>query len=161
MLLYSLLAVQRASAVPCASSTVQKLNVRNSAEAQALARAVACEGGSFDIIWSADVLLNQTISISSSTTVNIRAAPEQEAVISGGGTVRLFDFVGNGTLYLEGLVLRDGFVQGSGGAVNAAVPGSFLSLKDCTFLNNTARENTRSHSCSVLVQAVEHRRGFK
>jgi hypothetical protein len=143
------------SAVPCNTTALQKLTVRNSADAQALANAVACEGGAFEAVWSGDILLSETITIAASTSLKVRAAKQQQAIVRGGGSVRLFDFAGNGTLYLEGLVLRDGYVQGSGGAVNAAILGSFLSITDCTFFNNTAREYASTYTLfTQLVQCL-------
>eukprot|EP00953_Heterococcus_sp_UTEX-ZZ885_P019322 10796-Heterococcus_DN1.PRE.2 len=147
--------LQYTSAAPCNTTTLQQLTVRTSAEAEALARAVACEGGSFEVIWSGNILLSETITIAASTSLKVRAAKQQQAIVRGGGSVRLFDFAGNGTLYLEGLVLRDGYVQGSGGAVNAAIQGSFLSLTDCSFFNNTAREYAGTYtSFTQLVQCL-------
>jgi predicted outer membrane repeat protein len=159
--------------VPCAVAAQRlcapsnKISVSSEKDANALAAAANCTGGSISAIWSGSVQLTTTILVGNRTSLTITGA--REAVIDGGDAIQLFDVQG-GTLILknlklthanasmtEGMPLNGAAVSGTSGARLEAYNTKFqysgadgqggaiacvrycsLLLDNCTFDSNSA-----------------------
>lgn len=152
--------------------------VSTTAEASELSEALLCTGaGQFEVEWEGKVLLERPIAISDSSFVKITGAPG-EAMVDGGGALRLFHISGNSTLELHGLSLVNGSVVGadlnsvddispdlvgnySGAAVYVLDEDSRLSASNCSFIgNNASYFGGETRYPSILYWKVLLRRRF-
>lgn len=107
--------------------------VDSSAQAQVLAAAVNCSGGSFEVEWRGSVIVNEPIYIVDGTVVAVTGA-DSGAVIDGNAATRLFT-VFNAVLSLSGVNISNG-ASTVGGAIAAS--GSTLSFNRTNFVGNRA-----------------------
>lgn len=122
---------------------VSARNVSTTAEALELSDALLCSGpGQFEVEWIGAVLLAETIVVSNGLSLKVSGRGE-EAIIDGGGGVRLFEVLIGSVLELDKVSLvrggpgHDGSSLNYGGAV--IVSGlSRLTATECFFKDNNA-----------------------
>ena len=78
-----------ASALPCRTDLPNQWLVETAEDAQDLAEAVYCSGGSFEVLWNGIVIVNTTILVVDRTVLKISGVGSDNA-IDGGGITRLF-----------------------------------------------------------------------
>ena len=128
------LCVELASPIPaCPVELQSEWVVESTIQAQALAKAVRCSGGSFHVTWKGKVILDETISIFNGTFVNVTSADADSAII-GDGNSRLFAVV-NASLHLCNITLSNGSTT-YGGAIAAS--RSRLTFEGVAFTGNVA-----------------------
>ncbi len=120
-------------AVPCAAGVQQVWTVETSEDAQALAAAVNCSGGSFEVEWVGRVAVDETIYVVDGTVLAINGA-DTAAVIDGNSAMRLFTVV-DAVLHLSDVNITSG-ASLAGGAIAAA--GSVLTFDRTNFDGNSA-----------------------
>eukprot|EP00752_Nemacystus_decipiens_P008479 g7576.t1 len=124
---------QPPAALPCAADVQRTWVVETAAQAQALAAAVNCSGGSFEVEWRGTVIVDEPIYVVDGTVLALTGAG-LEAVMDGNSTTRLFTVV-DAALHVSGVNMSSG--AGSvGGAV--AATGSILTLNGTNFAGNSA-----------------------
>ena len=110
--------------------------MKTAAQAQTLAAAVNCSGGSFEVEWRGAVIVDDPIYVLGGTVLTVTGVGS-EAVIDGNSTTRLFTVV-NASLHVSGVNITSG--SGIvGGAV--AAEGSTLTLNGTSFVGNSATGN--------------------
>ncbi|CAM9468153.1 unnamed protein product [Ectocarpus sp. 6 AP-2014] len=124
------------TALPCSAEVQQTWVVDDSAQAQALASAVNCSGGSFEVEWRGTVVVESVFYVVDGTTLSI-TGDGSSAAIDGNAATRLFTVV-NAALHLTGVDVTSG-ASTTGGAIAAA--GATLTLNQTNFLRNTATGN--------------------
>eukprot|EP00903_Cladosiphon_okamuranus_P017744 g16334.t1 len=124
----------------CSAALPKEWVVEDTAGATALARAIDCTGGAFDVEWKGHVAVTHTIWVSGGTALNITGvwAGATPAVADGGGENRIFG-VANASLHLDGMVLTNGHAI-VGGAVYVAL-GTARFEGQMSFVNNSADEH--------------------
>lgn len=132
------------SALPCSADVQREWVVQTSTQAQALAAAVHCSGGAFEVEWKGSVIVGEPIYVSGGTFLSI-TGDGAGAVIDGNETTRLFTVV-NATLHLNSLNVSQG-ASIIGGAIAAA--SSSVELNKTNFIGNVAT----GHGGGVYVSA--------
>ena len=130
LLLLLLLLLPDSHASPC-PTTVEKMIVANTSDAEKLTEALLCDGpGRFAVTWHGDVVLSRTLSVSNASTLNVVGYSESVddtdtgAAVIGEGAVLLFAVDLGSSISLTGLTL-------SGGDGALSVTGkSFVELYD-------------------------------
>lgn len=89
------------AALPCAADAQRMWVVETSAQAQALAAAVNCSGGAFEVEWRGAVIVDQPIYVLDGTVLTVAGAGS-DAVIDGNSATRLFTVV-NASLHVSGV----------------------------------------------------------
>ncbi|CAM9651378.1 unnamed protein product [Ectocarpus fasciculatus] len=132
------------AALPCSAGVQQTWVVDEQEQAHALATAVNCSGGSFEVEWRGTVVMEVPIVIGAGTVLTITGVgldtvddDSSDAVIHGNEGTRLFSVV-DATLYLSNITIAFGSST-VGGAIAAA--GSTLTLVGTTFVGNTATDH--------------------
>lgn len=120
-------------AVPCSSEVQQAWVVETPAQVRALAAAVNCSGGSFEVEWRGGVVVDEPIYVVDGTFLTVSGA-DTGAVIDGNTATRLFT-VTNAVLRLNNVAVRSG--DGITGGAIAAV-GSSLTFNQTDFVGNSA-----------------------
>ena len=120
---------------PCSAQVKRDWLVETTIQAQALAEAVHCSGGTFDVEWRGSIIMNTEIVVADGTTLNITGSVGSSAVLDGGGRSRLFKVV-NASLQLNEIEVRNGYAT-FGGAIVAI--SSTLTLRRTIFASNTAK----------------------
>jgi hypothetical protein len=92
-------------------------------------RAAIQQGGTVTFACDGVITLSQTISISGTVTLD---GTGRSVVLSGGGTVRLFEVTSGGSLTLAGLTLQDANAPEGGAILNNGT----LMATTCVFRNN-------------------------
>lgn len=124
-------------AVPPCSADVQKAwVVDTSAQAQALAAAVNCSGGSFEVEWRGRVVVDEPIFVVDGTVLAVTGAGS-DAVMDGGGLIRVLTVV-DASLLVSRVNISSG-ASVVGGAIAAA--GSTLVFNQTNFVGNSATGN--------------------
>lgn len=119
----------------CPSEGQSQWVVEDTAGAFALANAVSnCSGGNFDVDWRGHVFVNTTLWVVDGTSLTVRGAGDDDAVVDGGGHTRPFVVV-NASLHLDGLDVENGAAE-FGGAIFAG--GARVTLNGTRLSNNTA-----------------------
>jgi hypothetical protein len=113
----------------------QNFTVSTTAEADAAAAAVRCNGGRFNVYVKGHVMVNNTFSLPTGNTLYM-FADGADAVMDGGGSVQLIKGAPGSYISLTGLRLQGGFSLSGGGAVGS--PAGRVDAKGCTFFNNSA-----------------------
>lgn len=143
------------TALPCSAEVQQTWLVEDSAHAQALAAAVNCSGGSFEVEWRGRVVMDEPIYVVDGTVLTI-TGEGTGAVIDGNATTRLFTVV-NAVLYLSGLNISNG-ASVTGGAI--AATSSSLTFNRTNFVGNEATSQGAACMCPVAptcpVSGVGH-----
>ena len=122
------------SALPCSADVQRTWVVDNSAKAKALAAAVNCSGGSFEVEWRGSVVVEDgPIYVTNGTILTITGVGS-DALIDGNASTRLFTVV-DASLHVSGVTISYG-VSTAGGAIAAA--GSSLMFHQTNFIGNTA-----------------------
>ena len=123
------------AALPCSTEEVRPVGtvVEASEQARALAAAVNCSGGSFEVEWRGRVVVDETIHVGDRTVLTVRG-DDTRAVIDGNATTRLFTVV-NATLHLIDVNVTSG-ASIAGGAIAAA--GSVVTFNRTNFIRNIA-----------------------
>ena len=121
------------AALPCPAEVQQAWTVESTEQARALAAAVNCSGGSFEVEWRGSVVIDETIHVLDGTVLTISGA-DTSAVIDGNASSRLFTIV-SATLHLRDVNITSG-ASVAGGAIAAA--GSVLTLNRTNFIGNSA-----------------------
>ena len=109
--------------------------VENTTQAQALAEAVNCSGGSFEVEWKGTIFVGTEIVIEDGTVLKI-VGTSSDAVMDGRSITRLFRVV-NASLQLNNLEVRNGHAT-YGGAIVAI--SSTLIISGASFTGNKANE---------------------
>ena len=117
----------------CPGAFQTKWVVENTTQVQALAEAVNCSGGSFEVGWKGTIVVATEIVIQNRTSLRIFGMGS-DAVVDGGGNTRLFRVV-NASLQLSNLEIRNGSAT-FGGAI--AAMASTLNISRSNFTGNTA-----------------------
>ena len=128
-------------------TTVQAMDVRNTADAENLAEALLCDGsGSFAVSWYGDIILSRTISVSNESTLNITGFSERTggAFATNDGTLLLFQVDRGSNVLLSSLTL-----SGGDGALRVTVD-SFVEMVDCSFMYNNG-SSTHGGGLTVLL----------
>lgn len=94
------------AALSCPAEAQRTWVVEDSEQAHALAEAVNCSGGSFEVEWRGAVIVETPFFIGVGTTLAISGA-DSSAVIDGNGGTRLFTVV-NATLHLSSVSVASG-----------------------------------------------------
>lgn len=129
-----------ASAAPTdCPAAVQKLNVNNAEEAQELADAVACSGGSFEVNWDSDVALLTSIVVGEGTRLLVRGSGTKSASIDGLSKRRIFEVGDAGSLLLVDILLHHGRAPKNsfGGAIHVGADAEVV-CTGCEVRNSTA-----------------------
>eukprot|EP00903_Cladosiphon_okamuranus_P017270 g15914.t1 len=121
------------AAVPCAAGAPRAWVVETPAQARALAAAVNCSGGSFEVEWRGTVVVDEPIYVVDGTILAVTGA-NSEAVIDGNSATRLFTVI-DAALHVSGVNMSSG-AGIVGGAIAAA--GSILTLNRTNFAGNSA-----------------------
>lgn len=119
--------------IPCPANRQLEWVVGSTLEAQAVAAAVNCSGGSFNVEWRGSVVVNETIVVAGGTVLNVTGAASG-STLDGDGLTRLFTVV-NASLYMSNVNVSNGYAF-YGGAIAAS--GSNLTLHRTTFIGNAA-----------------------
>lgn len=110
-------------------------NISNPSQANDLAEALACsESTQFLVDWYGKVELKRTLAIRNGSILTITGV--ENAVIAGGGEIRLFSVVGS-SLYLKNSTLEGGWAQGKGGAIFAN-SSSNIDIHSCNLTDSSA-----------------------
>eukprot|EP00752_Nemacystus_decipiens_P012585 g11145.t1 len=118
---------------PCSVDTPRRWLVDSAAQAQALAAALNCSGGWFEVEWAGHIAIDESIYVVDGTVLAVTGV-EPGAVIDGNGSTRLFVVV-NATLHVNGVNITRG-ASSTGGAIAAA--GAILTLNRTTLIENHA-----------------------
>ena len=139
--------------VPCSVDGKRVWVVEDSAQAGALAEAVNCSGGSFEVFWRGEVVVDKTIYVFDGTVLNVTGAGPT-ASMDGHSTTRLISVV-NAWVHLIGVNMTHG-IGTVGGAIAAA--RSNLSFDGSTFFGNVATDHGGAvyASDSSVVSFVGH-----
>lgn len=121
------------AARPCSADVRRIWLVNNATQARALAAAINCSGGSFEVEWRGHIVVDEAIHVTDRTVLTVTGA-EPGAVVDGNGSTRLFTVV-NATLHLINVNISFG-ASVIGGAIAAA--GSTLTLNRTNFVGNRA-----------------------
>ena len=120
---------------PCAVEIQRTWVVEDSTQARALAQAVNCSGGTFDVLWKGFVTVERTIYVASGTVLTITGVGEPStAVIHGGLQTQILTAI-NASLH----VINVSFSLGSsvfGGAIAASA--SNMTFTRTSFVGNMA-----------------------
>lgn len=119
---------------PCSPEVQQAWVVESTAQAQALAAAVDCSGGSFEVEWRGSVVVDTPINIGDGTVLSVTGGGFSPARIDGNYSTQLFRVI-NATLHATDIDIH----RGSGiygGAIAAA--GSRLTFDNANFTANDA-----------------------
>ena len=119
--------------LPCLPEQ-QKWKVENSSQAHALAEALNCSGGAFEVEWIGYIDVTEPFVVLDGTVLELTGIVSTRTFIDGGGTTELFT-VFNASLVISNITLVNG-TSTSGGAIAAL--GSNVSLSQTAFLGNTA-----------------------
>lgn len=122
--------------IPCPANRQLEWVVENTLEAQAVAEAVNCSGGSFNVEWRGSVVVSETIVVAGGTVLKVTGAGSG-STLDGDGFTRLFTVV-NASLYLSNVNVSNGYAF-YGGAIAAS--GSNLTLHRTAFTGNAASKN--------------------
>ena len=122
-----------APALPCSAEVQQAWTVENSEQAQALAAAVNCSGGSFEVEWRGRIVVNQPIYVMHGTVLSVKGAGHG-AVIDGNASTRIFTVV-DAALHLSDINVTSG-ASVAGGAIAAAA--SVMTFDQTNFIGNSA-----------------------
>ena len=129
------LCVESPPTIPaCPTGLQSEWVVENATQARELVEAIRCSGGSFHVTWKNKVTLDETVSISDGTFLNVTSASASNAIIVGDGKSRLFAVV-NASLHLCNVTLSNGNAT-YGGAVAAS--RSKLTFDRVVFAGNVA-----------------------
>ncbi|CAM9601541.1 unnamed protein product, partial [Ectocarpus fasciculatus] len=123
---------------PCPADSEWNWVVGDSVQALALAEAVNCSGGWFEVEWVGSVVVNKTIYVADGTVLTITGAAGSNAALDGNSSTRLFTVV-DASLHLHGVNMSHG-ASISGGAI-AAGGGSTLTFNKTNFIGNVALGN--------------------
>jgi hypothetical protein len=121
---------------------LNKLNfdVSTAKDAAELTAAAACSGNALTATWHGALVLADTITVGSNTSLAITATSGKlfsaAATIDGNSTTRLF--VVNGNLTITGITLQNGFSSIQGGAISASA-SAFVVLKNCRLTGHRAQ----------------------
>ena len=118
----------------CPEKGKHKWEVENATQLQALAEAINCSGGTFEVEWKGTIVMDTEIAVTSGTVLNITGSMGSSAVLDGGGNTRLFRVV-NAHLQLNGVEVRNGSAT-FGGAIVAIA--STIIFNQTSFIGNTA-----------------------
>ena len=75
---------------PCPAGVERSWVVENTTQVQALAEAVNCSGGTFNVEWRGSVVVDTDIVVVDGTVLNITRGEGCNATLDGGGMMRLF-----------------------------------------------------------------------
>lgn len=120
----------------CSAAAQREWVVDNVAQARALADAVNCSGGYFEVEWKGTVVVEKTIYLFGRTILNITGNGSAH-IMKGTPNVGLFTVV-NASLHVSDVNISDS-ASVSGGAI--ALAGSNLTLIRSTFSGNRASGN--------------------
>lgn len=128
------------------SEGITTLNVSTAAEAVELSDSLnLCSGsGQFEVNWSGNVLLSQTITVSNRISLRVTGVGD-EAVIDGGDAIGLFDVNNGPMLLLDGVSLIGGSGVDSG---RVGLSSSTLGAANSSFVGNSGSEGG-AKSCFV------------
>lgn len=130
-------------AAPCGAADAREWVVSDSASATALAEAVNCSYGAFNVEWRGSVVVDRAIHIADGTSLRVSGSGSG-ATIEGGGDTQIFTVVG-ATLEVSNVHFRHAFAV-FGGAI--ASDGSRLSFNNTSFTDNVAVERGGALSLS-------------
>ena len=123
-------------APPCAADTQRTWVVDNPVQARALAEAVNCSGGTFDVMWKGSITVETTIYVTNGTVLNITGVRDSSAVVMDGGlNVQLLTVI-DASLYVSDVYFSSGSSV-VGGAITVA--GSNVTLTRTSFFGNRAK----------------------
>lgn len=136
-------------ALPCPADAQRTWVVEDSAQARALAVAVNCSGGTFEVKWKGSVIVDQAIYVVGGTVLNITGV-DSSAGIDGHLDTKLFIVV-NASLHLRDMTISRG-VGIAGGAI-AASRSSLASIRT-SFIGNNAAGSGGGTVCVQRRQGV-------
>ena len=119
--------------VPCSTDVQRVWVVENSTQARALGEAVNCSGGSFEVLWRGNVVVDQTFHVFDGTVLNVMG-DSSIASMDGGHTTQLLTAV-NASVNVTGVNMSYG--AGIVGGAIAAVRSS-LTFRNTRFFGNAA-----------------------
>ncbi|CAM9509603.1 unnamed protein product [Ectocarpus fasciculatus] len=125
------------TSTPCPADSEWNWVVGDSEQALALAVAVNCSGGSFEVEWVGNVVVDETIYVADGTVLTITGAAGSNAALDGSSATRLFTVV-NAALHVSGVNISHG-ASISGGAIAAG--RSTLTFNQTNFIGNVASGN--------------------
>ncbi|CAM9843134.1 unnamed protein product [Ascophyllum nodosum] len=120
----------------CAADTQRTWVVDNPVQARALAEAVNCSGGTFDVMWKGSITVETTIYVTNGTVLNITGVRDSSAVVMDGGlNVQLLTMI-DASRYVSDVYFSSGSSV-VGGAITVA--GSNVTLTRTSFFGNRAK----------------------
>jgi hypothetical protein len=117
------------------SPPTQNFSVSTTAEADAAAAGIRCNGGRFYVLWNGHVMLNSTFRLPTGNGLYV-IGNSSDAIMDGGGRAQLIEAAPGSHVSLTGMRLQGGLAFTGGGAVAAAA--ARVDAKDCSFFNNSA-----------------------
>ena len=121
------------ASLPCVPERQQNWVVANTTQARALAQALNCSGGTFEVEWIGRVVVDRTLVVVGGTSLSITGVGSS-AVMNGGGSIGLLT-VSTSSLRVTNMMILDGSST-SGGAIAAFRSSIFLN--DTSFVGNVA-----------------------
>ena len=125
--------IPSAATPPCAERIEKSWIVEDMGQARALAEAIRCSGGSFQVEWRGNISIDRTIFVVDGTVLNINGH-NTGAVMSGNLQTRLITLI-NASLNLRDVSMEFGSAL-VGGAIAAS--GSNITLNRTSFVSNQA-----------------------
>ena len=121
--------------IPGLSAATHVVINLNDSGTGSLRQAIANATGGDTITFAAN--LNGTINLDSELSFdkNLTIDGEGKITLDGGGSVRVINYTGTGTLTLNGLTIQNGNIDGGGGGVYS---NGTVDATNCTFTGNTA-----------------------
>lgn len=123
----------QSTSAPCPDGGQSVWVIENTEQARALAEAVNCSGGSFEVLWRGSVVVDETIFVFNGTVLNVTGTGPT-AIMDGNSSTRLFTVV-NASVHVTAVNLSHGAAV-VGGAIAAA--RARLRLDRTSFLGNAA-----------------------
>lgn len=124
---------QPAAILPCSAEVRQAWVVESAAQVRALAAAVNCSGGAFEVEWRGALVVDEPIYVVDGTVLTVTGS-DSTAVVDGAGLTRLFTVV-NAVLHVSNVNISSG-ASVIGGAI--AAKGSTLTFSRTNFIRNSA-----------------------
>ena len=130
---------------PCSDDVEQNWLIEDTAQARTLAEATKCSGGSFQVEWRGDILIDETIYAIDGTVLHI-SGTHAGAIMSGNLGSRLVTVV-NASLYLENMTVEFG---------SALVRGAIASSSSSLILNHTSFVVNQAGRTGRALYATDH-----
>lgn len=103
---------------------------------------LSCPGEKFEVVWNGTIVINQSLEISSNSSLTITGQGQQQggrATIEAGDIASSMFVVRGSSLQLDGVTITG--ANGTDGGVVEALDGASVSFFDCNISGNTVSSN--------------------